>query len=199
MSKPEYVKHSFKLSEFDIKSIITAVKDNESINIRLTKEMFTNGNTELPLTKTELKKVKNNTDFLYILSNAKRKFLKLDEKTGGFLPIPLLLGILGGLATATTAGATVAKTVLDKKANDERLKEEQRHNLELEKTLNASGDGMYIQPWKNGASVVVKEFAKTSKLDDLGQRTLRCFLKNLHNKVKIEKHANGIYLSPYNS
>jgi len=58
MSKPEYVKHSFKLSEFDIKSIITAVKDNESINIRLTKEMFTNGNTELPLTKTELKKVK---------------------------------------------------------------------------------------------------------------------------------------------
>ena len=78
MTKLEYVKHSFKLSEFDIKSIITAVKDNESINIRLTKEMFTDGNTELPLTKTELKKVKNNTDFLYILSNAKRKFIKLE-------------------------------------------------------------------------------------------------------------------------
>ena len=166
---------------------------------RLTIDSFTDGNTELPLTKGDSKKVINNKSFLYTLSKPKMKYIKLDEKTGGFLPIPLLLGILGGLATATTAGATVAKTVLDKKTNDERLKEEQRHNLELEKTLNASGDGMYIQPWNNGASVVVKEFAKTSKLDDLGQRTLRCFLKNLHNKVKIEKHANGIYLSPYNS
>ena len=196
--KTEYFKHSFKLSDFQINSIVSAIKSRkEGINIRLSKKTFKDGNTELPLTKMDAQNVLDNKGFIYNLNKTKMKFLKLNMKTGGFLPIPLLLGILGGLATATTAGATVAKTVLDKKLNDEKLKEEQRHNLELEKAAKG-GEGMFIQPWKNGTSILVKDFAKTTKLDDLGQKTFKCFLKNLHGKVKIEKYANGIYLSPPN-
>jgi hypothetical protein len=196
--KTEYFKHSFKLSDFQIKNIISAVKANEGIPIRLTKDSFKGGNTELPLTKGDADNVIKNKCFLYNLNKAKMKFLVIDEKTGGFLPIPLLLGIIGGLATATTAGATIAKTVLDKKANEAKLQEEQRHNIELERSIkDAKGEGMFLQPWKNGASIFVKDFVKSSGLDTIGQKTCRCFLKNLHGKVKIEKYANGIYLSPY--
>ena len=211
MVKTDYFKHSFKLSELQIKNIISAVKAKEEITIRLKAKTFTDGNNniELPLTKADSKHVSDGKSFLYTLSKAKMKFLKINEQTGGFLPIPILLGILGGLATATTAGATVAKTVLDKKANDKRLQEEQRHNLELEKVVNGQGlrskgdgitsfaEGMFLQPWKNGTSIIAKDFAKTLKLDNLGQKTLRCFLKNLNDNVRIEKHGNGIYLSPY--
>jgi hypothetical protein len=193
--KTEYFKHSFKLTKEQIKKIVSAVKSKEEIRIHLTEDSFKDGTTELPLTKGEAGNVMKNKDFLYLLNKSKMKFL-IVNKTGGFLPIPLLLGILGGLATATTAGTTIAKTVLDKKANDEKLKEEQRHHIELEKA--AKGDGMFLQPWKNGASIYVKEFAKSTKLDPIGQRTLRSFLKNLHDNVKIEKYANGLYLSPYN-
>ena len=195
MKKTEYFKHSFKLTDYQIRKIISAVKVNQGICIRLTKNSFKGGNTELPLTKEDAHNVINNKCFLYDLNKTKMTFLVIDEKTGGFLPIPLLLGIIGGLATATTAGAAVAKTVLDKKANDEKFKEAQRHNIELEKAVKG-GTGMFIQPWKNGASIFVKDFVKSSKLDAIGQKTFRCFLKNLHDKVKIEKYANGIYLSP---
>ena len=51
MSKTEYFKHSFKLSDLQIKSIIIAVKAKEEITIRLSTDSFTDGNTELPLTK----------------------------------------------------------------------------------------------------------------------------------------------------
>jgi hypothetical protein len=193
--KTEYFKHSFILSDSQIKNIISAVNINEGIHIRLTKNSFKGGNTELPLTKEDADNVINNKGFIYDLNKSKMKFLLINKKTGGFLPIPLLLGIIGGLATATTAGATVAKTVLDKKANDEKLKEEIRHNIELEKAAKG-GEGMFLQPWKNGTSLFVKEFVKSSKLDAMGQKTCRCFLKNLHGKVKIEKFANGIFLSP---
>jgi hypothetical protein len=89
--------------------------------------------------------------------------------------------------------------------------EEQRHNMELEKVArgeglhistpgsglhNVSGQGLYLQPWKSGASIAVKDFVKSTKLDSMGQKTFRCFLKNLHNNVKIEKHGDGIFLSP---
>jgi hypothetical protein len=195
----EYFKHSFKLSDFQIKNIISAVKAQEGIHIRLKKDSFKGGHTELPLTKEDAENVIKNKSFLYKLSKRKMKFLVIDEKTGGFLPIPLLLGIIGGLATAATAGSTIAKTVLDKKANDEKLKEEQRHNIELERSIkDAKGDGAFLQPWKNGASIIVKDFLKSCGLDAIGQKTCRCFLKNLHGKVKIKKYANGIYLSPMN-
>jgi hypothetical protein len=212
--KTAYFKHSFNLSELQINNILSAVKAGELTCIRLTKDSFENSpNTELPLTKNDADKVLKNKPFTYQLTKAKMKFLNIDEKSGGLLPIPLILGILGGLATATTAGATVAKTVLDKKTNDAKLMEEQRHNLELEKAargesqrddphsgtglhISTPGSGLYLQPWKSGASIAVKDFVKSTKLDSMGQKTFRCFLKNLHNNVKIEKHGDGIFLSP---
>jgi hypothetical protein len=197
--KTEYFKHSFKLSDFQIKNIISAVKANEGIHIRLTKDSFKEGHTELALTKKDAENVINNKSFLYNLNKAKMKFLVINEKTGGFLPIPILLGIIGGLATLSSAGSTIAKTVLDKKANDLKLEEEQRHNLELKRSIKAAkGEGVFLQPWKSGASILVKDFVKSSGLDAIGQKTCRCFLKNLYGKVKIEKYANGIYLSPLN-
>ncbi len=50
------------------------------------------------------------------------------------MPLPLLLGITGGIATAATAGTTVAKTFIDSKNNDKELEEQRRHNEELERS-----------------------------------------------------------------
>jgi hypothetical protein len=55
-----------------------------------------------------------------------------EEKNGGFIPFPLILGVIGGIATAATAVSTVAKTIIDLKNKDKELEEQRRQNKELE-------------------------------------------------------------------
>jgi len=193
-NKTEYFKHSFNISDGQIKTITESIKNNEPAIIKLSKKTFINGNIDLPLNKTDAKNVIANKGFIYNLNITKLKMLKVVEKDGGFFP--LLLPILAAIgATGSVIGGTagIVKAVSDKKINELKQQEEVRHNKEIE-TI-ARGDGIFINPWKNGNSIIVKDFANNSKLDNIGKRTFRSFMKNLNDNIKIEKHGNGIYLS----
>jgi len=78
----------------------------------------------------------------YYISRAKLdEFKKIisTEKEGGFLP--LILAALGALGALAGGGAAVAGTVLSNKNEREKNEEQNRHNLEMEKTLQ-SGSGL---------------------------------------------------------
>ena len=125
--------------------------------------------------------------FLCIQSNLKN--IIPPHKEGGFLPlIPLILGGISALGALTGGVAGITKTVLDKKAQDVKNEEEQRHNREMEDI--ARGKGLYLSPF-------VKDVVNGSGLDVVGKKMLRNVLRNLSTHFKIEHRGNGIYLSPY--
>jgi hypothetical protein len=190
-----YYKHDFKLSMCQKRRLIGAIKNQEPIVLRLSKDSFTDGNISLPLTSKDSNNVVTNKPFSYHLNKSKLKFIKLDEATGGFLPI--LLPILAGLAGLGTASASIANAVINKKSADAKLEEERRHNQALEDSIK--GDGVYLTPesppWKNyGMSVDVKDFINNSKLDPTGKRVLRSVIKNLSSHFMIKRQGKGIYL-----
>ena len=104
-----------------------------------------------------------------------------EYREGGILPlIPLLLGGIGALSSLAGGSAAIAKAVIDKKANDARLEEENRHNLELEKT--ARGEGMFLNPYREGGDCskqIIKDFANKLSIDNIGRKTVRNILKNV--------------------
>jgi hypothetical protein len=51
--------------------------------------------------------------------------------------------------------------------------------------------GIFLNPWKNGMSLDVKDFVNGSGLDDIGKKSLRNILKNLSSHFKIEKQGSG--------
>ncbi len=123
-------------------------------------------------------------------------------KDGGFFPLPLILGIIGEIATAATAGATVTKTVIDSKNKDKELEEQRRHNEEIEKTMReqqkAVGEAISLRNlWKEGASLGVKECANKSRLDEIGKRTFRAFMKNANDNFDIKYDGEALSLRPY--
>ena len=144
---------------------------------------------------------------VYISKKRLKKVNKLMEnkpeeyREGGILPlIPLLLGGIGALGSLAGGSAAIAKTMIDKKANDAKLEEEKRHNVELEKA--ARGDGLFLNPYKEGAGYlkqVIKDFSNTLNTDEVGRKTIRNILKNMSDYVRIqqERNGNGLYLQPY--
>jgi hypothetical protein len=204
--KTEYFKHSFNLTANQIDKIKSAKKDKLPTTIRLKKSSFKDGEhssarqtVDLPLTKADANNVIANKGFDYALTKCKLKMLKIDDHTGGFLPIPLLLAGLTALGGLTAGAAKVADSVITKQTNDKRLEEEKRSNMEREKILRDQhgSSGLFLSPWKSGTSLAVKEFVSKTKLDPIAQRSLRAFLKNLNDHIKIEKNGDGLYLSPY--
>ena len=124
---------------------------------------------------------------------------------GGFLPLlPIILGIIGAVSTAAGATTGIVKTILDSKTKNSELAEENRHNLELEKTArgeaislrNPSHEVSESQRWKNGSSLDVKNFVNNTKLDDVGKRTVRSFLKNLSDTVEMKYDGSALSLRP---
>lgn len=65
-------------------------------------------------------------------------------KIGGFLP--LLLPVLGALGALAGGGASIAKTVIDAKNASKKLREDERHNKELEAI--ARGAGLFLKPYQ---------------------------------------------------
>ena len=127
MTKIEYFKHSFNLSEGQIKSITEAIKSKIPITLKLSKKTFHEGQIDLPLTKSNTTHIINNKRFMYSFNKTKIKMMKIkeNEKEGGILPfLPLILGGIAGLGSLLGGSAAVAKTVLDKQNNDNKLEEE---------------------------------------------------------------------------
>jgi len=76
--------------------------------------------------------------------------------TGGVLPlIPLILGGLSAVGALAGGASAIAKTAIDKQANDARLREDRRHNEELEAVARGAGasvaGGFYLNPYKGAA------------------------------------------------
>jgi hypothetical protein len=195
----DYVQHPFSLPPNQIKMIVEAINSKTPISFKLTKATFKNGNIKLPLTKSEAQKVKDEKAFTYSLNKTKLEMMKTEEKEGAFIPV--LLAGLAGLAGLISAGSTIAKTVIDKNANDSNQAEDKRHNLEMEK-IASSGEGLFLAPaqnqeWKGyGIKLDVKEFINNHpKYSKTGKKTLCNIIKNLSDNFKIERRGNGLYLS----
>jgi hypothetical protein len=150
------------------------------------------------------KKLHNGHEYYTVYVSKKRlfdiaKYMKDNEiEEGGILPIiPAILAGITALTGITGAATGVAKTILDKKHNDEILTEEKRKNDEMLAIAKGSG-GLYLNPWKSyGMGIDVKDIINSFNLSDVGKKTLRNIIKNLSQHLQIEKYANGIYLHPF--
>ena len=113
------------------------------------------------------------------------------EKEGGILPlltlIPLIAGGVSAAGAVAGAAAGIAKAVNDKKAPDEELAEQRRHNLEMEK--------------KTGGNLKehIKNFVQATQMENEAKKVVKKFLRNISDviEVKPDKEGNGLYLNPY--
>ena len=113
------------------------------------------------------------------------------EKEGGILPlltlIPLIAGGVSAAGGVAGAAAGIAKAVNDKKAADEELAEQRRHNLEMEK--------------KTGGNLKehIKNFVQATQMENEAKKVVKKFLRNISDviEVKPDKEGNGLYLNPY--
>ena len=133
-----YITHKFNLTNNQIKKLGTAINDERAISIKIKNEQY-HGGHPLPLTVTELNKIKDGEPEITLhLSVKKLNFIKNNHE-GGFLPllqlIPLILGGLGaagGVDGGIAAGVSAANSNANERAKNE---EERRHNLKLEDSL----------------------------------------------------------------
>src|SRR5271167_1403316 len=102
-----YVPHKFNLTNKQIKNIGSAMKEGRGISIKIKKEHY-HGNHPLPLTVTELNKIKDGSPDVNIHLSAKKLEHMKNDHEGGFLQfLPMILGglgaaggIAGGIASA---------------------------------------------------------------------------------------------------
>ena len=116
----------------------------------------------------------------------KLREMYLKDKEGGFLPlIPILAGIAAAGSVAGGA-AGIASAVNKKRAEDEALKEQQRHNISLENA--ARGKGLKED---------VVGFIQANELDDDVKRIVKKTLKGLATAIPIRKEGSSLILQPY--
>ena len=132
------------------------------------------------------KTIKINGKNIYI---SKKKIIEC-EKEGGILPlltlIPLIAGGVSAAGGVAGAAAGIAKAVNDKKAADEELAEQRRHNLEMEK--------------KTGGNLKehIENFVQALQIENEAKEEIYKFLENISDviEVKPDKEGNGLYLNP---
>ena len=145
-----YTVTKFSLTESQLEKIAKAIHSKSEFTLRLNKTGINVQGYGLPLTKTQVNKIKDGNVHDIKFSLAQVKYisnkikihvggsLAFDEiKKGGFLPlIPIIASVLAGLGTA--AGA-VASRVQQAKADQET----KRHNEAVEKQLK-EGTGLKL-------------------------------------------------------
>lgn len=152
-----------------------------------------------------------------IVRNGKAKSIKVDgksyyiknkliaecKKEGGLLPlaalIPLIASGIGAAGGVAGGAAGIAKAVNDKKAQDAELKEQKRHNREMEKAVGrgyhyVKGEGISNKYSGDG----IKDFVRSLGLDKEAKKVIKDFFRNLSEKIQIEPtEGGGLFLSPY--
>ena len=141
-----YIEFKLLLTENQKKKINRAITKKESVSFRLTKQQVNqDGDSPVLLTKTQANKIlkakQKGTGVDIELSSAQVKSL---AKQGGFLPlIPLILGGISAIGSLAGGASAIAKAVHEKKAKDQELVEQERHNKEMEIALK-SGTGIKV-------------------------------------------------------
>ena len=135
-----YVKYAVQLSEEQKRNLAHAGVNKMGVNIKLTHDKLS-GSDELDLTQRQVDKIKKcieaNVGIVLKLSKSQIQSM---NRSGGI--IPLLLAGLGALASLAGGASAVAKTVIDKRARDKELAEQERHNRALEAGAAQSGSGL---------------------------------------------------------
>jgi hypothetical protein len=113
------------------------IKNGKTPGIRLTNSQLKRGKVPLPVTKTQLNKIR---EAKKTGKGLNLKFTKTQIKKGGFLP--LLLPILAALGATAGGAAGIAKAVNDAKSNARQLEEIKRHNATMEAVALRGGKGL---------------------------------------------------------
>src|ERR1043165_2278107 len=131
----DYHNFGVNLSKGQAKKIAIAHKKGSGTTIRLSKANL-NGNIKLPLTRTQINKIKKAKTGVQL--NLTKAQLKPKEATGGFIPLLTLIPIIASaLGAAGGVAGGVASAVSSAKANAEQA----RHNRAIEEQLK-SGSGV---------------------------------------------------------
>ena len=167
-----------------------------------------------------------------IVRNGKSKTIKIDKKPyyisrklineckkeGGLLPLAALIPLIAtGLTAATGAATGIAKTVIDKKAKDNELAEQKRHNLAMEKKQagsaktdndkKAKDDELPEQRRHNlamekkqagrGLKDAIKNYVQNLPYPDEDRKKFKKIFKLLSKVSLIESKGDGLFLGPY--
>ena len=168
-----------------IKKIIFAVENDKPTTLTINGKKF-------HITKTMINTYKNAP-----LKEINEKRLKKidDRKEGGILPLlPLIFGGIAAAGAVAGGAAGITKAVQDKQAKDKEALETARHNKEIE-TYMKQGSALKNTPLEHsdlklGDGVI-------DDLKDVGKKTLKNLLKDLGDKIIVEKKGDGLYIRPY--
>ena len=157
-----YVKYGVQLNDEQRRNLVHAGTNKTGLNIRLSHDKLV-GSDELNLTHTQIDKIKKciEIDIGMTLKLSKSQVQSMN-KSGGF--IPLLLAGLGAIASLAGGASAIAKTVIDKRARDRELDEQQRHNMAMEhsgaglrcdacKGTGFVGSGVFLNPNTEGSGL----------------------------------------------
>jgi len=205
-----YEVFGLNMSKQQLAKVLKAADKGASVTIRLKKNNL-HGNQLLPLTKTQVNRIKKsierNTGLDLTFSVAQLKHCKkLGEKSGGFLPLltllPLLFGGLGAAGAVAGGTAGIVNSVKNARAQNAAQVETERHNRAIEEQNAAalkSGTGIL----SNVASKI-PVFGETIKyyLEKLGLGIDECKKIKKGECVCIGKglylgtNGNGLFLGP---
>ena len=173
-----YIPYGVTLTKGQIQKIKSAHDNDREVTIRILKKNFS-GSTKLPLTQTQINKIKKATSGVEIcLSKAQLKHMK---KNGGFLPLlallPAVLGALGGVGGLAGGIARAVNSTRE-------ASEQARHNKAIEDmTKQQLGSGML-----SDAPIPIAGKVLSNELKKLGLGD--CCVKNLEGAA----WGTGIYL-----
>ena len=197
-----YITHKFNLTNNQIKKLGSAINDERTTSIKIKKDQY-HGEHPLPLTVTELNKIKDGDPEVTIHLSAKKLNHIKNNHEGGFLPllslIPLILGGLGaagGVAGGIAAGVSAANSNRNEQAKNEEAK---RHNQLMEDEAKfASGrdsgrEGSGVGRSSPGNSATMGASPCYGK-STVGATSCPACGSGLLLKAKKGK---GLYLSPY--
>ena len=156
-----YMQHGVQLSDEQKRNLAHAGVNRTNINIKLAHDHL-RGSDVLNLTQRQIDKIKKciDTGVGLVLKLSKSQIQSMN-RSGGI--IPLLLAGLGALATLAGGASAVAKTVIDKRAKDRELQEQERHNRAMESVSGTgarctscngtgfAGSGVFLDPYLEGS------------------------------------------------
>ena len=183
----EYHMHGVTLTKGQAQKLLTALKKEREITIRLSYNKL-HGDHKLYLTQTQINRINKAKTGIDLKLSASQ--LKYTEKNGGFIPLLALLpAIFGGLGAAGALTGGIASAVSSAKQN----RETERHNREIEAQLQ-KGSGV-VSNFVGKVPLIGSFLAPILERFGLGVKDQNKLMKG--GCVCLNKVGKGLYLRPY--
>jgi len=132
-----YLKKKVYLSSSQIEKLNNAILSKSSVTLRINPKL--KGNKEILITPTQARKFSDRDIFHLTLSKSQINSM---IKHGGFIfSLPTLLAGATALGSLAGSASAIAKTINENKIAKKRLREEKRHNKEME----VRGRGFFLK------------------------------------------------------